>query len=320
MIKELLFFEPIFKNRIWGGTALKDVFGYNIPDEKTGECWAISAHENGSSLVKNGIYTGRSLKDLWEKETHLFGYYNDSNDLTATKFPLLVKILDARENLSVQVHPSDQYANKYENGELGKTECWYILDCQADADIVFGHTAKTKDQAISMINQSQWDQFLIRKKIKPGDFFYVSEGTVHAICKGTLVLEVQQSSDITYRMYDYNRLDDSGNLRELHIEKSLDVITIPDLTEPDRQVNQVIVGDCTITTYVSNDFFTVEKYNINGGFSMRQNQKEYRLVSVIEGQGTVDQIEIKKGDHFLMPYGYEKIELVGNMEMIVAYK
>ena len=151
------------------------------------------------------------------------------SDITKTEvFPLLTKILDANTNLSVQVHPDDAYADLHENGELGKTECWYIIDCKEDAEIIYGHNAKTKAEFTEMIENGEWSPLLRRVKIKPGDFFYVPSGTIHALGEGTVVLETQQSSDATYRLYDYDRVDQKGQLRELHIDKSIAVTTIPD--------------------------------------------------------------------------------------------
>ena len=207
-MKEPLFLEPVFQERIWGGTALRDQFNYEIPSDLTGECWAISAHPNGPSIVKNGEFAGRTLIELWKDHPELFG------EQSSPVFPLLTKILDANTDLSVQVHPDDAYANEHENGELGKTECWYIIDCAEDAEIIYGHTAMTKEEFVERVENNEWNELLRSVKIKPGDFFYVPSGTIHALGKGTVVLETQQSSDTTYRLYDYDRKDQDGNLRE----------------------------------------------------------------------------------------------------------
>ncbi len=216
-----LFLEPIFREKIWGGKGLEDKFAYKIPHNRTGECWAISAHENGPSTVENGPFSGKTLNEVWSSHPEVFGHYGGAT------FPLLTKILDANQDLSVQVHPDNVYANLYENGALGKTECWYIIDCKKGAEIVYGHNAKTKEEFIRAIENRDWDKLLRRVKIKPGDFFYVPSGTIHALCEGTIVLETQQTSDITYRVYDYERKDKDGKKRELHLRKAIDVINIP---------------------------------------------------------------------------------------------
>ncbi|MCO4851249.1 mannose-6-phosphate isomerase, class I [Bacillus vallismortis] len=314
MTTEPLFFKPVFKERIWGGTALAD-FGYHIPSERTGECWAFAAHKNGQSVVQNGMYKGFTLCELWEHHRYLFG------QLEGDRFPLLTKILDADQDLSVQVHPNDEFAKIHENGELGKTECWYIIDCEKDAEIIYGHNAKTKEELISMIELGEWNELLRRVKVKPGDFFYVPSGTVHAIGKGILVLETQQNSDTTYRLYDYERKDAKGNMRELHLGKSIDVIEIPSI--PDRQpVYDEQTDDLLTTTFTKCVFFTVEKWSLTGVATLKQ-QKPFLLVSVIEGEGRLisgaNINTFKKGDHVLLPYGFGVFKLEGRAECIVSH-
>lgn len=316
MILQPLFLKPVFKERIWGGTALKDDFGYRIPSEQTGECWAISAHPNGPSVIENGPYAGMALDTLWREHPELFG--NPKEEV----FPLLTKILDANMDLSVQVHPEDSYAKVHENGDLGKTECWYILDCKEGADMIFGHNARSKEELIAQINEGKWNELLRRVKIKPGDFFYVPSGTIHALCEGTLVLETQQSSDTTYRVYDYDRRDADGNLRELHLEKAIDVTTVPhqdtDVTPKVEKQENV-----TITTFVESEFFSVYKWDVSGNASFSYNDK-YLLLSVINGEGTLahngEKYALNKGTHLIIPVGLGEFEINGNCELIVSHK
>ena len=172
----------------------------------------------------------RNFKRLWipwneavrivEKHPEVFG------KVDSDRFPLLIKIIDAKDDLSIQVHPDDDYAKVHENGSLGKTECWYILDCKKNATIVIGHNSRTKEELSRMIHEGKWSEFIREIPIKKGDFLQIDPGTVHAIKGGTLILETQQNSDITYRVYDYGRLS-NGKPRELHIDKSIDVITVP---------------------------------------------------------------------------------------------
>ena len=312
MNDKLLFLEPVFQTRIWGGRALEEKFGYEIPDGNIGECWGISAHPNGESVVKNGKYAGKKLSELWHDAPEIFGLQQDG------AFPLLVKVLDANADLSVQVHPNDDYAQKHENGELGKTECWYVLECDEDAQIIFGHHATSKEEAIEMINQDKWDQFLRREPVKKGDFFYVPSGTIHALCKGTVILEVQQSSDTTYRLYDYNRLEDDGNPRELHIEKSLDVSTIPHISDNPAPLIVTETEKLSVIELVSNEFFTVSKYEIQGATKHQFKKSTYTLISVTCGEGKIAGQLVKKGNHMIVPIGVKEIELDGNFEMIVT--
>ncbi|WP_172369895.1 mannose-6-phosphate isomerase, class I [Sporosarcina jiandibaonis] len=313
-MKQPLFLEPVFQERIWGGTALKEQFGYDIPSDSTGECWAISAHPNGPSIVKTGDFSGKTLIELWQEQPVLFGNHK------ADVFPLLTKILDANTDLSVQVHPNDAYAELYESGELGKTECWYIIDCAVGAEIILGHDAKTKTEFTERIEKGEWDQLLRRVKIKPGDFFYVPSGTIHALGKGTVVLETQQSSDATYRLYDYDRVDQDGRLRELHIDNSIAVSTIPH-RDTVATPEQSIIPGATITKFVEAEYFTVYKWDIEG--KAKFNYKAFLLASVIVGDGTLNignkLYRVKEGDHFILPANAGEFEMEGKATLIVSH-
>lgn len=310
-----LFLRPVFQERIWGGEALRKHFGYHIPSDKTGECWAISAHPNGISIIENGVCAGQSLKKVWEENPNLFG------DFPSGKFPLLIKILDANEDLSVQVHPGDSYAKQYEHNECGKTECWYIIDCSPDAEIVFGHNAKTKEELQKMIGEENWEGLLKKVKVQSGDFFYVPSGTIHALCKGILAIEIQQSSDTTYRVYDYDRRDTQGQKRELHLRKALDVATVPHI-DVDQIGVTMVQTDASITRFVQNNFFSVYKWDIYGEASFIQD-KVFLLISVIEGEGILQkdsqQYHIKKGKHFILPYEFGMFTIKGDLRIVVSH-
>ncbi len=309
-MSEIIFLSPVFKQMIWGGNRMAAEYGYDIPGDNTGECWAISAHKNGDGIVTGGNYDGMTLSGLYKEHRELFG------DSKEEVFPLLVKIIDAKADLSIQVHPDDVYAKVNENGSLGKTECWYILDCDEDATIVIGHNAKDKAELCQMIEENRWDELIAVRPIKKGDFFQIEPGTVHAIKGGTLILETQQSSDVTYRLYDYGRLQD-GKPRELHIEKSIDVIECP---HQDRTADGSAVknGDAVIKTMVSCPFYTVKKIQVEGNAVISM-EGSYQLFSVIGGEGIIDGKNIKKGDHFILPYGYGDYRLSGNLELMTSW-
>ena len=208
--------KPVFKDAIWGGKLLSD-FGYKEAGDSAGECWGISAHKNGDCTVMNGEFAGKTLSWCWENHRELFG--NMEGDV----FPLLIKILGAEDDLSIQVHPNNEYAAEHENGALGKTECWYILDCKENATIVIGHNAKDKEELADMIHNARWNELIREVPIKKGDFFQINPGCLHAIKGGTLLIETQQSSDVTYRVYDYDRLQ---NGKPRYIARVFDVIGI----------------------------------------------------------------------------------------------
>lgn len=306
----MLLLNPVFKQRIWGGDQLKAKFGYEIPGDDTGECWAVSAHPNGDCTVKEGIYEGATLSELWEKHPELFG--NPRED----RFPLLVKIIDAKDDLSIQVHPDDAYAKEHENGSLGKTECWYILDCTEDATLVAGHNAGSKEELSDMIHQGRWTELIREIPIKKGDFIQIDPGTVHAIKGGLMILETQQNSDITYRVYDYGRLTD-GKPRELHVAQSIDVITVPAPTAQESVKDALNLPENKMNELISCDYYTVWKLDVEGSFSFEQSHP-FLIMSVIGGEGSINARTIKKGDHFILPAGFGSVEMQGKMQLIAS--
>ncbi|MCL2112594.1 MAG: mannose-6-phosphate isomerase, class I [Streptococcaceae bacterium] len=312
-MKEPLFLDSVLQEKIWGGNHLKE-FGYDLPSDKVGEYWAISAHPHGVSTIANGEFKGQKLDELYATHRELFG--NSEKEV----FPLLTKILDANDWLSVQVHPDDEYGQKHE-GELGKTECWYIISAEPDAEIIYGHNAKSREELAEMIKAGDWENLLRKVKVKTGDFFHVPSGTMHAIGSGIVILETQQSSDTTYRVYDFDRRDDQGNLRELHIQQSIDVLNIPGNQVPENQVKTEHFAEAELTTLVKSDFFDVYKWVINGSHNFKKTAP-YTLVSVLDGKGQISVsgklYPLTKGNHFILPSTVENWALSGNMELIAS--
>lgn len=309
-MSEILFMAPVFKQMIWGGNKLGSKWGYEIPGENTGECWAVSAHPNGDCTVKEGTFAGKTLSQLWAEEPQLFG--NAAGD----RFPLLIKIIDANDDLSIQVHPDDVYAGKNENGSFGKTECWYILDAPEGAILVIGHNAKDKAELEDMIQNGRWEDFLREVPVKKGDFIQIDPGTVHAIKGGIEILETQQNSDITYRVYDYGRLQ-NGKPRELHIAKSIDVITVPAKSVEESVINISTDTKNTMNPLIFCNYYRVWKLDVDGSVEVSQDYP-FLIMSVVEGEGQIDGHALKKGDHFILPNGYGKAQLQGKMELIVS--
>lgn len=311
---KIVFLEPVFCERIWGGRNLEK-FNFSIPQGDIGEAWVIAAHDNGSSKIINGSLAGLTLKEAYEKHPTVF------TEKVYDKFPLLIKILDASDNLSVQVHPEDDYAKVNENGELGKTECWYVLDAKEDAKLVYGHSAITREEFNSRIDNAEWNELFIEEKVKEGDFFYIPAGTLHAIGEGILIYEVQQNSDTTYRVYDYDRVDKDGNKRELHIEKTKDVTTVPFekvVTNPKEEK----VGKSTITYLANEKYFSVFKINVIEQIVIEKN-KTGNLFTVLEGDGSIVingiKHNVKKGDSFILTTECTSYILEGNMLLIGSY-
>lgn len=314
--KELIFLEPLFKQMIWGGSRLGSVWGYEVPGSGTGECWAVSAHENGDCKVAAGSFAGKTLSRLWKEEPQLFGNVDKEGKLREEKFPLLTKIIDAKEDLSIQVHPDDAYAGLHENGSLGKTECWYILDCPADATLVIGHHASNRKEMEEMISQGRWKEFLREVPVKKGDFIQIDPGTLHAIKGGIMLLETQQSSDVTYRVYDYDRLSD-GKPRQLHIRQSMAVMQVPaaPVEECVFPAKESVANEPQLM--MENAYYQVSRLEVKGQAEWLPD-KDFYIVSVLEGGGAVSGTEVKKGDHFIIPVEFGQVILEGEMSLLLS--
>ena len=308
--KPVLYLNPVFKQMIWGGSRLGSDWPYQIPGDNTGECWAVSAHPNGDCTVKEGIYEGCTLSELWENHPELFGKTGYD------RFPLLTKIIDAKTDLSIQVHPDDAYAKVHENGSFGKTECWYILDCDEDSSLVIGHHAKDRQELSDMIQQGRWEEFIREIPVKTGDFIQIDPGTVHAIKGGIMLLETQQNSDITYRVYDYDRLTD-GKPRQLHVDQSIDVITVPAKSAAESVMHAQDLPQNQMNLLISCDYYKVWKLDVTDQVTFEQ-EYPFLIMSVTEGEGLMNGQMIQKGDHFILPCGYGMVELQGEMQMIVS--
>ena len=309
-MSDLIKLKLIFHEKIWGGRQLETVFGYDIPEGAIGECWAISAHPNGDCEIEEGEYAGHTLSWLWDNHRELFG------GIEGKEFPLLIKILDAKDDLSIQVHPNDAYAAEHENGSLGKTECWYVLDCDDDATIIVGQRAKDREECAQMIEEGRWNDLLNEVPIHKGDFFQINSGTVHAIKTGTLILETQQSSDVTYRLYDYDRPGADGKLRPLHIQQSLDCIDFDAQAPTTGTVTAPEIDG--VTELEKNDIYTVDRVRITGAKQLAQTWP-FVCLSVIDGEGTVCGEPVHKGSHLLVPSTVTSIDLDGSMELIISH-
>ncbi|WP_276881690.1 mannose-6-phosphate isomerase, class I [Anaerococcus tetradius] len=308
-MEKILFLEGKFREKIWGGSKLRQF--YEIPSDKTGEYWAISAMGDMSSVIKNGKFKGESLEEVYKNHKELFGNPKEET------FPLLVKIIDANDDLSIQVHPDDEMAQRLENSR-GKTECWYILNEKA-ASIIYGLKTRDKNQAIKLIDERRWRDLLREVPTKKGDFFFVKAGTVHAIKKGSLILEIQQASDLTYRLYDYDRTDKDGLLRELHLDKAKEAIKI---NENDTEIKSFSQANMRGRILTENEYFSVLEYKLRGKNKFIKD-KPYSLFSLVDGKGEI-YIDgrfygIKKGDFFILSKFCDKFEIKGELSLIESY-
>lgn len=304
----IVFFEPIFKERLWGKDNLKKEFGFNIPSNKTAEAWLISGHRNGQTKIINTKYKGMLFNDFYQQNRNEY-FAKDNQD----NFPLLIKILDANDKLSIQVHPDDEYALEVEN-DLGKTECWYVLKAEPKATIIKGHNALSKTEFLARLTDNDLSLFKY-VNVKKGDFHLIKSRTVHAINEGILIYEIQQSSDSTYRLYDYNRLNPDGSLRELHLEKAIDVIDFPEKdNQEDKKVDKTI--EYNLSHLTDNDYFKVKHLDVFTTYEMRN--ETYQLVTVLDGRGHVNNEAIKKGDSFIITYDTRTVRFSGDLELIIT--
>ena len=209
---------PAGKDYLWGGNRLKTEFNKEIDLVPLAETWECSTHPDGPSVIVTGTHAGKTLAELLKEHPEYLGKHPG----TEGELPVLIKFIDAKKNLSVQVHPDDDYARTYENGQLGKTEMWYVMDAAPDAQLVYGFNHDiTKEQLRQSLKDGTVEKYLQKVKIQKDDVFFIEAGTVHAIGAGALIAEIQESSNLTYRLYDYNRVGKDGKLRELHIDKAL---------------------------------------------------------------------------------------------------
>lgn len=308
--KEILFLEPVCTHNIWGGTKLRTEFGCTEEGEDIGECWGISAHPNGDGTVKNGRFAGMKLSKVWEQHPEVFG------NLNYDRFPIMAKIIDAKEDLSIQVHPGDAYAAEHESGSFGKTESWYILDCGPDASLIVGHNAKDRAELTSMIREGKWSELIREVPVKKGDFIQIDPGTVHAIKGGIVLLETQQSSDITYRVYDYDRLW-NGKPRDLHVQKSIDVITVPAKPVKDSVTSMSDLPKNRLNRLYTCRYYDIFKADVEGGLEFWQ-KWPFLAVSVVEGDGAICGRPIKKGTHLILPDGFGMVEIEGTLTFIAS--
>lgn len=311
---EPIFLKAVLQEKIWGGDKLQKEFGFDIPSPQTGEAWVISAHPHGVSVIESPAeYSGIAFDQFYKDHPEFFG------DLTDDTFPLLIKILDAKEDLSVQVHPDNDYGMKHE-GELGKTECWYIIDAEPGARIVYGHEAQSQEQFLQLVDSGQWEDLLRYIPVQKGEFYYVPHGTIHAIGGGVTILETQQSSDTTYRVYDYGRKDDRGNERELHIQQSMEVSLIPH-TDPQLNIEQFEQAGGIITHFLTNDYFRVFKWEVTDTLTIPVSGDVY-LATVIEGSGQLivdgQSYSLSKGMSFVTPANAQEIDLSGSDLLLIA--
>ena len=300
----VLFFAPIPRVALWGGSSVKRIFNYQDFSDQVGQAWAFSGLQEASNLCLSAPYEGKSLRELWENNQALFGHQKG-------EFPLIISLVAPEEDLSIQVHPDDAYAKKI-GFPTGKNEAWYFIKPPTSGQIVYGHKAKDKTEMDDYVQNEAWYELIDHLDVKEKDFVYLPAGMLHALQKGSVVYEIQEATDVTYRFFDYNRKDADGNARELHLEQALACVRYGEL---DTIEAPVVSG--AKTTYVANHAFTVTKLDVSG---MLQFQDfVYQLATVVAGKGRVDGIDVEVGSNFLIPVN-EPVIFTGEMTVMMTTK
>lgn len=304
-------FENIYFNKIWGGRDFEN-FRDNLPNGDIGESWDVACHESCTSIVANGIFKDRTLNSLIaEYKEELLGTSVNTNN-----FPLLVKLINSKGKLSVQVHPNDDYGYRVEN-QPGKTEAWYVIDAKPGAKLVVGTKNCNKDIFRKAIEDGNCEDYLNTIEVKKGDCFLIKSGLVHAIGEGLVIAEIQQNSDITYRVYDY------GRPRELHIEKSLDVINF-NLKAINLSNKAPINYKKYSTTFLcENEYFGMYKIDIKQEWSSSGDTLKFHILTCVDGEGYIHynstKEKIKKGDSYLIPASLKNYHIKGSLSLINSY-
>lgn len=289
---------PAYKDYLWGGEKLKTKFGKNTDTEPLAESWELSFHEAGPTRIADGrtLAEAVSPEDLGKKARKF------------DRFPLMIKLIDAKDDLSVQVHPSDEYALINEKS-LGKTEMWYIIEAEQNAGIYLGFKRKvSREELETAIENNSVTDLLNFVKVKAGESYFIPSGTVHAIGKGCLICEIQQNSNLTYRLYDYGRKDKNGNVRELHLKQALAVANLNKFRNKKFYFN--ILGKCR--------YFKVKKLTVKNKTVLKKNAGSFRCVTCVTGEGEINGLKFSRGDSFFISALCEKVELTGNAGILLT--
>lgn len=303
---------PACKNYLWGGRKLIDEYGIKYDGKILAEAWTLSAHKDGASNIVNGTYAGKNFREYLDIEgAKVLG----ENCRRFKDFPILIKLIDAQDNLSVQVHPSDEYAQKFES-QLGKHEMWFILDAAPNSFIYHGlNRAVTKDELAERIKKGTLLEILRKVPVQRGDCFFIPAGTIHSIGKGILLAEIQQNSNVSYRIYDYGRIGADGKARTLHIDKAVDVAN---LTPIEDKKNYRHLVTC--------DYFTVDKITLDGKIISQLEgtvtAESFLSILILDGQGKISSgdevLSYKRGDTFFIPADFGKWTLEGTADALLT--
>jgi len=322
--------KPAAKDYLWGGRRLRDDFGKETDLTPLAETWECSTHPDGPSIVANGVLKGKTLTEVLEEFPGYLGTHPKSDG----GLPILIKFIDAKQNLSVQVHPDDDYAMKYENGQSGKTEMWYVLDAEPEAELVYGLCRDTDREVFQKsIEDGTVERFLRKVRVKKDDLFYIEAGMVHAIGAGVLIAEIQESSNLTYRLYDYHRVDKNGQERQLHVKKALEVASLKSSAAPVQPLRVLkYQKGCAMELLCRCRYFEVCRMLVNTErcrqlVEYQADNTSFRVLLCLNGCGSMTWEEGEaetweggmnffKGDCIFVPAGSVKIKIHGKAQFL----
>lgn len=323
-LNEPFLLKPVGKDYLWGGNRLRDDFSKEMDLYPLAETWECSTHPDGLCLIGSGKYKGMTLAEVLKRNPMYLG----SHPKTKGELPILIKFIDAKKDLSIQVHPSDDYAYEHENGQMGKTEMWYVLDAMKGTRLVYGLQHDTNKEAMKRsIQNGTVEKHLQKVPIEKDDLFYIEAGMIHAIGAGALVAEIQENSNLTYRLYDYNRVDKDGKKRELHVDKALEIANLKASAEP-RQPLRVLRyrRGCASELLCRCQYFEVYRLIVNTEqcrelVDYQTDSASFRVLVCTNGCGTISYeggktLLIFKGDCVFVPAESVKIKIHGKMQML----
>lgn len=314
--------KPSRKDYLWGGNRLNEEFAKDMEETPLAETWECSTHPDGPSFVSSGEYEGKTLSEVLKSHPEFLGEHAS----VMGEFPILIKLIDAKQNLSVQVHPSDIYAREHENGQLGKTEMWYVLDAAKDARLVYGLTHNCSRETIrSAVKNGTVGKYLQKIPVKKDDLFFIESGTIHAIGAGTLIAEIQENSNLTYRLYDYDRTDKHGKKRKLQVEKALDVANLTCSSEPRQPLRVLRYRQGVASELLCRcKYFEVHRMLVNTErrqrVHYRADEVSFRVLLCVNGCGTIhfanEMLNIYKGDCIFIPANSEVLSIHGQLQFL----
>lgn len=321
-LRKPLLLRPSGKDYLWGGKRLNDEFAKNMDMRPLAETWECSTHPDGPSFVVGGEFDGQTLAKVLKEHPEYLG----THPITKGELPILIKFIDAKQNLSVQVHPDDNYAREHEGGQLGKTEMWYVLDAAKGAQLVYGLRHDMDEEALrKSIADGSLEKNLQKIPIQKNDMFFIEPGMIHAIDAGALVAEIQESSNLTYRLYDYDRVDKNGRKRQLHVDKALKVANLKSSAEPRQPLRVLKYRQGVASELLCRcKYFEVHRMLINTErrqtVHYRADSVSFRVLLCVNGCGVItyvnEMIRVYKGDCVFVPADSVELSLHGSMQFL----